>query len=127
MLVKGIILDATNNRPLVGASIVIVDHTGFNLGVGIAADSNGQFTLDSPLLDQGNQLLITNVSYQTAIVDPDVVSKPGYTAIALTPDATMLNTVVVTPSKGNWGLAFLIVGIFDAIIFSLPVKKTGNV
>jgi len=126
MLVKGIILDATNNQPLAGASIVIVDRTGNNLGVGIAADSNGQFTLDSPLLDMGYQLLITNVSYQTAIVDPDVVSKPGYTPISLSPDATMLNAVVVTPSKGNWGLALLIVGIFDVIIFSIPVKKTGN-
>jgi hypothetical protein len=126
MLVKGIILDATNNQPLAGTSIVIVDHNGANLGVGIAADGNGQFTLDSPLLDQGNQLLITNVAYQTALVDPDVFNKPGYSPLSLTPDATMLNAVVVTPSRGNWGLAFLIVGILDAIIFSLPVKKTGN-
>lgn len=125
MTVKGVIMDAMTNEPLAGASVVVVDHSGVNLGVGVKADSNGMFSLDSSLLDgDANQLLITYVSYQAALVDPSVVSK-GVTAVPvyLTPDGAM-EAVTVTPTKNNWGLAFLIVGVFDAIIFSLPVKKT---
>ena len=73
MKISGQVVDGNTMEPLPGASLVITDQFYKPFNQGAAADDNGNFTLDSELLDNSNnRVLIGYVDndYEQAILSP---------------------------------------------------------
>ena len=89
--VKGKLLDAETNEPLIGASVAVKGTT-----VGTVTDMDGNFSLD--ISASRPTLLFTYVGYKDETVE---VSKTGYVnlgEILMKPDAIALGDVVITQS-----------------------------
>lgn len=82
--VTGVVIDASTDEPLVGASVLPVGSSN-----GVATDLDGRFSLT--VSDKIKQLTVTYVGYEPKTVD----IQPQMT-IGLTPSSTMLDQVVVT-------------------------------
>lgn len=82
--VKGVVVDADTDEPLVGASVLPVGSTS-----GVATDLDGQFTLSVPATVK--QLTVSYMGYTSKTVAISSEMK-----IALSPSSTMLDQVVVT-------------------------------
>ncbi len=81
--VKGTVLDATNDEPLIGASV-----TAHGTSTGVATDANGAFTITVP--SSVNKLTVSYVGYQTHHVD--IAS--GELVIKLHPASNVLDQVI---------------------------------
>lgn len=94
MTVSGYIYDNQTSDILPGASVQVVDNMGNLTGDGVAADSNGYFTLTSPSLNQGAKLAVSNVGYTSALFDPNFTN--AFQAIGLDQDTAVLTSATVT-------------------------------
>jgi iron complex outermembrane recepter protein len=83
-LVQGTVLDAEDEKPLIGANIVVRENKG------TLTDENGQFSLE---LDQLKPIKISFVGYQTKKVAPDA---NGWMKIALDPKIELEEVVIKT-------------------------------
>ena len=82
--VNGKVVSASDNEPLIGATVQAVGSTQ-----GTSTDIDGQFTVTVD--DKVTQLLISCVGYKA-----QVVAVSSYVSVALEEDRTLLNEVVVT-------------------------------
>lgn len=82
--ISGVVIDATNDEPLVGASVLPVGSSN-----GVATDIDGKFTLSVPA--SVKEVTVSYVGY-TAVTLP----VQDFMTIGLQPSATMLDQVVVT-------------------------------
>ena len=82
--VNGKVVSASDNEPLIGATVQAVGSTQ-----GTATDMNGEFTVT--VSDNVKQLTISCLGYKT-----QVVPVSSYVSVALQEDNTMLDEVVVT-------------------------------
>lgn len=119
--VKGTVLDAANNEPLIGATIMPVGG-----GQGTAADIDGNFTLDIP--DNVKQVSVSYVGYQSKTVP---VSADMH--IYLESTSTSLDDVVViaygTGTKESLTGSVSVVGskeIEDRPVTSVTQALEGN-
>jgi hypothetical protein len=120
MTIFGTIYDSNTHIGIPGASISVVDKDGMALGQGIAADNTGWFQLISPLLDQGNQIAISSVGYDSVLANPNVfVSTAG---LGLNPQGQELSAVTVTPGAKNY-TPYLVGGGVLAAMLLLGGKK----
>lgn len=82
--ISGVVIDATNDEPLVGASVLPVGSSN-----GVATDMDGKFSLSVPA--SVKEVTVSYVGY-TSVTLP----VQDYMTIGLQPSATMLDQVVVT-------------------------------
>ena len=82
--VNGKVVSASDNEPLIGATVQAVGSTQ-----GTSTDANGEFTVS--VNDDVRQLTISCLGYKT-----QVVSVASYVSVALEEDNTLLDEVVVT-------------------------------
>ena len=82
--VNGRVISASDNEPLIGATVQAVGSTQ-----GTSTDANGEFTVS--VNDDVRQLTISCLGYKT-----QVVAIASYVSVALEEDNTLLNEVVVT-------------------------------
>lgn len=81
--VKGTVLDATNDEPLIGASV-----TAHGATTGVATDENGAFSITVPT--SVTKLTVSYVGFQTQHVD----IRSGELVVKLNPSSNVLNDVI---------------------------------
>jgi hypothetical protein len=91
--IKGIVIDVSSGAPLSGATIQL---KGYNLKT--SSDSEGAFSIFSEFT-ANDVLRVSYVGYQPSHVKLDPQIK--YYEIQLVPDVALLNTVVVTGTRGQ--------------------------
>lgn len=126
MTVYGTIYDNQTNTYLPGATIQVTDQLGNSTGPGVAADGDGYFSLTSPVLDQGGKVLVSNVGYKSALVDPSVINSKG--SFGLDESADLLSEAVVTAkkiTKSNYA-PWLIAGGAGLLLLSTSKKKKSR-
>lgn len=138
MDIKGEIIDSGNDKPLIGATVAVLDANGVPTGDGVITDGNGQFNIDSLNLDQpGSQVQISFLGYQKQILQPGNAQGNIY----LKPESIGLNEFMITATrpldkitnsvkKGfsqlpKWVLPSAIVLTF-AIVVHLAIVKFGH-
>lgn len=84
--IKGIVLDAENRLPLMGATISPIG----NPALGVISDINGEFTLQ---LAEFEELSVSYIGYKTTTL---LVPETSYIEILLESDAMVMDAVVVT-------------------------------
>lgn len=95
MKITGKIVDGSNKEPLPSASVTVTDFFYAPLGPGTIADENGNFVLDSDILDNNNLVLVSFVGYEQAILSP----QQAQGEISLKPASGSLGSVTVTAKK----------------------------
>ncbi|MCX7985549.1 MAG: mucoidy inhibitor MuiA family protein [Bacteroidales bacterium] len=121
--VSGRVLDATNNEPLIGATIVVKGTT-----IGTVADVNGFYSISIP--NQNSELTASYIGYQSQTILANTPNINFY----LQPEAKMLDEVVVQaydyqPQSASFAvkkLPKLASGDRESLNISLPVTKTEN-
>lgn len=123
MDLSGYIYDLQTGYGLPGASVLVSNDKGEPYTEGVAADADGYFHISNNLLDQGALLLISNVGYQSLLVNPNVVSYTG--DIGMEPAADDLVTVVVTHIKKNpyWLLLIPFIGLIILLVMEGEKKR----
>jgi hypothetical protein len=90
MKITGTISDYRSGEALDGASVVVVDESGKQLGPGTTAKEDGSVEFSSDLLDvAGNKVQISQVGYDTMTVSPQ-----SFGDIELTREGDSLDAVV---------------------------------
>jgi hypothetical protein len=96
MKIAGKVVDGMNKEPLPLASIVVTDIFYAPLGPGTIADDEGKFQLDTPLLDnQQNLVLISMKGYEELILSPQQANGE----VSMKTWAQERDTVFVTAKK----------------------------
>ena len=127
MKIKGQVVDDKTKEPLPGTSILVVDSDGNLLGPGSAADDQGGFILDSPLLDDlNNYVLISNVEYESIFIDPDLLTgvTGGVIYMKVLPDE--LQSVTVRPTEKKKSKAWIWIAIGTMLLLASKEKKKGK-
>lgn len=117
MTITGQIIDQQTGAPIPGASITLYDRNGIYLGIGIAAGSDGKFTLTSQKA-QGATLHISNVGFRPVMIDAALLAVSPPRLIELQPEATQLDDVTVTPRKGIGLIAWGLIAVSLFFVFS---------
>jgi hypothetical protein len=121
MTVTGQIYDNQTNTGLPGASITMVTGQGTPVGGGTAADSNGIFSITSPQLDAGAQLLVSNVGYKSVMADPNVVVSTGLIGLDEQDAPLAAATVTATIKKKNY--TPLLIGSAGLLLLAASSRK----
>lgn len=104
--VKGEVVNGDTGEPLDGAAISITNKEGSPLGPGVAAGSDGRFTLTSGLL-AGNYIVVSYTGLVSVLMPASMLNDARFTEISLF--ANVLDPVIVTPRKGS--LLWLLLGL----------------
>jgi CarboxypepD_reg-like domain len=129
MTVAGQVVDSKTKNGIPGASVVVVDGNGTPTTVGTVCDANGNFVLQSTLLDNALYALdFSSVGYIDAIVDPSAVAANN-NQVPLDPVSAALPAVTITPTSGSVSPVFLLgLGVLGVLAFSGGSKnKVGAV
>jgi iron complex outermembrane receptor protein len=86
--IKGMVIDATTNQPITGASISVLNNRA-----NTTADENGNFVLN--VISVRDSLQLTSIGYNPKIV----VASGSHLFVSLTPSFANLNDVVVSGSR----------------------------
>ncbi len=121
MTVTGQIYDNQTNAGLPGASVTLVSSQGNPIGGGVSADSNGIFSISSPALDSGGQLLISNIGYKSVIADPGTVVSTGL--IGLDEQTASLDAATVTATIKKKNYTPLLIGGAGLLLLAATSKK----
>ncbi|MFC4231360.1 SusC/RagA family TonB-linked outer membrane protein [Parasediminibacterium paludis] len=84
MQVKGKVIDATTQKPIEGASVVVAKSTK-----GTSSNAQGEFTIAA---EKGSKLVVSSIGYASQTI----VANSAYVSVALTQAVTQVNEVVVT-------------------------------
>lgn len=104
--VKGEVINGDTGEPLEAAAIQIVNKDGIPLGPGVAAGSDGRFTLASALLP-GNYIAVSYQGLVSVMMPASMLNDSRYTEIPLF--ANVLDPVIVTPRRGS--VLWLLLGL----------------
>jgi hypothetical protein len=104
--IKGEVISGDTGQPLDAAAIQIVNKDGMPLGPGVAAGSDGRFTLTSALLP-GNYIAVSYQGLISVMISASMLNDTRYTQISLFANA--MDPVIVTPRKGS--LLWLLLGL----------------
>lgn len=122
--VKGEVINGDTGDRLQGAAVQIVNKEGASLGPGVAAGSDGRFTLTSGILP-GNYLVISYTGLVSVMMPASMLNDSRFTEIVLY--SKVLDPVIVTPRKGSslWWLLFGIAAVAGAnkLNASRPKKR----
>lgn len=99
MILQGQIVDKTTGEGIPSVSVQVVDQFNNPTGQGVAADSNGNFSFSANVLP-GYSLLLTDVGYQSLIIDSNLLAG-GSVTISMTPSADRLPDAGITAKKPN--------------------------
>lgn len=123
MKISAQVVDSTDGQGLPLASVTVSDSDYASLGVGTEADGNGNFSLNSPTLDNNaNNVAFSYAGYADVVLHPNQIGA----TVPLTPsnatlaDFTVIAKKIVSKTGGNvWltvgvGVAALGIGFFVA-------------
>lgn len=92
-VLKGVVLDAATNDPIIGANIYIKE-----LGTGVITNFDGEYEVKAPI---GSKLVVSYIGYNSL----EITAKEGVQTIKLQEDSKLLDEVVVvgygTQKKAN--------------------------
>lgn len=109
--VSGVVIDATNDEPLTGASVLPVGSSN-----GVATDMDGKFTLSIPA--SVKEVTVSYIGYNTVTLPVQ-----DYMTVSLNPSSTMLDQVVVTgygSAKKLGSVVGSVAVIGDAVLEDTP-------
>lgn len=88
-VVKGVVLDSTDELPMVGVNVAVIKGKDQKLITGVTTDMDGRFSVEVP---RGAQIRITSVGYKEIILNPT----PGKDLnIRMVEDTKVMDEVVV--------------------------------
>jgi hypothetical protein len=117
MKISGRVIDYKTDTPLENASVVIQSNN-VNTAVGTRTNSKGEFTLDSPLLDNlYNKVAVSYVGYDPVVLSPSAANSDVYLMIK----GETLAPVTVWAKIRNYKLEIVGVIVFTIVVVLLMV------
>lgn len=127
MTVTGEISDISTGEALNGTTVMVVDNDGKPLGGATVADVTGNFSIASPILDNGGKLMISHVGYQSVIADPSVFNESGGLGLERATDSMQAAVVTAKAPSKNLTPLLLVGGAGLALMLLSGKRKKESV